>query len=128
VGVPPAQKSKIQISKFTGFINFCGVGSEDSAVGYILPSLNSAISDAENPLKRPVGKLSTQRPGTPSIFVAIATPDLQLRMLVQSGFKGNKINLPQPALRIRFSSQKMLHDRVEHWHHCAYLYFLIFNT
>ncbi|WP_293359648.1 MULTISPECIES: hypothetical protein [unclassified Microcoleus] len=46
----------------TGFPNCCSVGSEDSAVRYILPSLNSAISDAENPLKRPVAKLSTQRP------------------------------------------------------------------
>ncbi|MEG4284174.1 hypothetical protein QUB68_13685 [Microcoleus sp. A006_D1] len=51
-----------QICRFTGFPNCCGVGFEDKAVRYTLPTLDSTICDAQNHLKGPVGKLSTQRP------------------------------------------------------------------
>ncbi|WP_193974038.1 hypothetical protein [Microcoleus sp. LEGE 07076] len=51
-----------QICRLTGFPNCCGVASGDSAVRYTLPTLDSRISIAQNRLKRPVSKLSTQRP------------------------------------------------------------------
>jgi hypothetical protein len=109
-----------QICRLTGFPKCCSVGFKEIAVRYTLPSLDSRISNASHShlINCPFRGLPA-----PSILVTIAPGDKQLRMLVQSRFNGNKTNLPQPVLRIRFSRQKLLHERVEHWHNCVYLFF-----